>query len=191
MNEPHTTDYDLRGWGYGLATWVLAAYTAEGDIVLDLDADPGIRIATETMHRAYLTGLTPTDAPATPLAGIRLVTAHWPRPHPTPAATRGGNTPERDELTAIAGLLVPGAWLAVVVPLPAPTQPFTVHTEPLLSAAHAAGLGHLRAMHITGADTTVPGDPAYRCALIFRRSGHPHHPGTEPSPAWTTEPTHG
>jgi hypothetical protein len=191
MNEQHTTGYDQRGWGYGLATWVLAAYTAEGDIVLDLDADPGIRIATEMMHRAYLTGLTPSDASGTPLGGVRLVTAHWPRPHTTPTATRSGNAPEHAELTAIAGLLVPGAWLAVVAPLPAPAQPFTVHSEPLLSAAHAAGLGHLRAVHITAADTTVPGDPAYRCALIFRRTGHPHHPGAEASAAWTTEPADG
>jgi hypothetical protein len=191
MTDDHTTGYDQRGWGYGLAAWVLAAYTAEGDIVLDLDADPGIRIAAETMHRAFLTGLTPTDTPGTPLVGVRLVTAHWPRPDTTPTATGSGNDPERAELTMIAGLLAPGAWLAVVAPLPAATQPFTVHTEPLLSAAHAADLGHLRTVHMTAADAIVSGDQDYRCALIFRRAEYPRNPGAEPSPAWVTEPTHG
>jgi hypothetical protein len=186
MTTDHAAGYDARGWGHGLAAWILAAYTAEGDIVLDRDADPGVRVAAETTDRAYLTGLTPDchacAAGQAPLSGVRLVTAHWPRPAMLGGMAADASDTQGAELAAMAGLLVPGAWLALVAPLPALTQPFTIDTEMLLSAAHAAGLGHLRTVHATAADSAAEGDRTYRCALVFRRTRHRPRPDA-PSPS--------
>ena len=160
-----------RGWGYGLAAWILAAYTAGGDVVLDLDADPGIRIAAETMRRAYLTGvaLSSEGAAARPapgaLTGVRLAVAAWPRPEPS-----DGASPETAVMAEVAAVLVPGAWLALVVPYPVPNLPLTIHTGPLLDAASAAGLEHPRAVHATAADPAEGTGRTYRCAVVFRRA---------------------
>jgi hypothetical protein len=177
MNDEYPTGYDVRGWGYGLATWILASYTADGDVLFDLDADPGIRIAAETMHRAYLTGIAPTaNNPGAPLAGVRLVTAHWPRQNSAHEMAFVSGSAEHAVLTGIATLLVPGAWLTLVIPLPAPTQPFTIHSGELLAAAHDTGLGHLRAIHAVAAEN-IGAEPAYRCALVFRRDDSPPRDG--------------
>jgi hypothetical protein len=60
MSEDHVINDDARGWGYGLATWVLASSTAHSDVVLDFD--PGVRWVAEVIDRAYLSGTGPSTA---------------------------------------------------------------------------------------------------------------------------------
>lgn len=164
MNDIHEHG-DLRGWGYGLAAWILAAYTNPNDTVLDLDNDPGVRLSALTMDRGFIS----TTAPAVAVPGSSLVTAHWPRPsghEPGPTSQS-----DLDALTDIAGLLAPGGRLGLVMSLPAPVQPFTLHTGDLLAAAFDAGLGPLRAVHGVAIAHRDDLEPSYRCALIFRRPG--------------------
>ena len=155
MNDTHTSDTRhgddgrLRGWGYGLAAWVIAEYTSPRDTVLDLDSDPGLRLAAVTMDRSLSTDL---DAVALALADVTLVTAYWPRPttrehEPDDAAMLHTDL---HTLTDIAYLLPPGGHLALVATVPAPTQPFTLRTGHLLAMAFDVGLGQLRGVHGVG-----------------------------------------
>jgi hypothetical protein len=194
MNQPTGVPEDwseggLRGWGHGLAAWILDVYTDVGDTILDLDNDPAIRMSSRALDRDRV-----CDQATARVAGapIRLVTAVWPRPPYVSAGEGDEQLPEGALLAAVARLLAPGGRLALMATFLLPDEPVLVHADHLLAAVAAAGLGHLRTIHAVPATPDVlGGPPAYRCALIFRRPGRRTSYALARPPRANSETAHG
>jgi hypothetical protein len=132
-----------------LAQRLLDEHTQAGQVIIDLDDDPGlpgIAAATDRDHHA-LDGHTDPDVIARYTAGADLLLLHWPRPATNP----------RHLLQTAHTLLKDAGLLALVVHVPAANR--AAHLVALTGAAHNVGFHLLR--HIVAvAPTDGPPGPS-------------------------------
>lgn len=111
------------------ARQLVAVYTRPGDLVLDLDADPGLAGAAGWLDRRHLAVTDPSDRPGA--GSARLVVARLPRP----GAIRLSDSAQWMR-RARARLAVGGHLLAVLTPANGDLD----HPTTVIAAARAAGL---------------------------------------------------
>jgi hypothetical protein len=135
---------------------LVAAFTAPGDLVLDLTAEQRIASIAAVSHRATATATTAAAAGgAAGAGGARLVVAEWP---PARSADRA------DPVGWLAGLrrvLVPGGCTVLVV------AQHQLEWGTAVAAAATAGLTYIQ--HLVAADATATAG-----ALAHRT--HPRRP---------------
>jgi hypothetical protein len=143
-----------------LAQRMLDEHTQAGQVVIDLDDDPGlpgIAAATDRGHHA-LDGHTDPDVIARYTAGADLLLMRWPRPATNP----------RHLLQTAHILLKDAGLLAIVIHVPAANR--TAHLVALTSAAHNVGFHLLRHIVAIAPTEDIPGRPT---------RGQTPHPHTE------------